>query len=48
MSLIYEDLTEILRGYIFETHNIQGVGYDEETYHQGLIFHLKKRLPYYG
>ena len=47
MSLIYEDLTKILRGCIFETHNILGVGYDEETYHQGLIFHLKKRqIPF--
>jgi GxxExxY protein len=36
MELIYRDLTEKLRGCIFDVHNKLGVGYDEETYHQAL------------
>ncbi len=31
MELIYRDLTEKLRGCIFDVHNKLGVGYDEET-----------------
>lgn len=35
-ELLYEDLTYAIRKCIFEVHNDIGVGYDEETYHQGL------------
>jgi GxxExxY protein len=35
-ALLYEDLTYLIRHGIFEVHNEIGVGYDEETYHQGL------------
>jgi len=37
MELIYKDLTEKLRICVFAVHKELGVGYDEETYHQGLI-----------
>lgn len=37
MELIYKDLTEKLRGNIFDVHKKLGVGYDEPTYHQALI-----------
>jgi GxxExxY protein len=36
-ELLYEDLTFAIRQCIFEVHNDIGVGYDEETYHQGLV-----------
>jgi GxxExxY protein len=42
MKLIYEELTSKLRRIIFDVHNELGVGYDEETYHQGLIRRLQK------
>jgi GxxExxY protein len=35
-ELLYEDLTFTIRSCIFEVHNDIGVGFDEETYHQGL------------
>lgn len=35
-ELLYEDLSFAIRQCIFEVHNDVGVGYDEETYHQGL------------
>lgn len=35
-ELLYEDLTYAICQCIFEVHNDIGVGYDEETYHQGL------------
>jgi GxxExxY protein len=35
-ELLYEDLTFAVRHCIFEVHNDIGVGFDEETYHQGL------------
>jgi len=35
-ELLYEELTYVIRQCIFEVHNDIGVGYDEETYHQGL------------
>lgn len=37
MELIYKNLTEKLRSCIFAVHNEVGVGYDEPTYHEGLI-----------
>jgi GxxExxY protein len=37
MELIYKDLTEKIRGCIYDVHNKLGVGYDEDAYHQGLI-----------
>jgi hypothetical protein len=37
MELIYKELTEKIRGCIYGLHNQLGTGYDEETYHQGLI-----------
>ncbi|MCI0616543.1 GxxExxY protein, partial [bacterium] len=48
MELIYRDLTEKLRGCIFDVHNKLGVGYDEETYHQALIrrFQEKGDIPF--
>lgn len=36
-ELLYEDLTYVIRQCVFDVHNDIGVGYDEETYHQGLI-----------
>ncbi len=36
-ELLYKNLTYAIRQCIFEVHNDIGVGYDEETYHQGLI-----------
>jgi len=35
-DLLHEDLTFAIRQCIFDVHNDAGVGYDEETYHQGL------------
>jgi len=34
---LYKDLTYAIRQCVFDVHNEIGVGYDEETYHQGLI-----------
>lgn len=36
-ELLYKDLTYAIRQCVFDVHNEAGVGYDEETYHQGLI-----------
>lgn len=36
-ELLYKDLTYAIRQCVFDVHNEVGVGYDEETYHQGLI-----------
>jgi GxxExxY protein len=36
-ELLYKDLSFAIRLCIFEVHNDVGVGYDEETYHQGLM-----------
>ncbi len=36
-ELLYEELTFVIRQCLFDVHNDAGVGYDEETYHQGLI-----------
>jgi len=42
MELLHKDLTYELRKCMIEVHNEIGVGFDEETYHQGLIRRLKK------
>jgi len=36
-ELLYKELTYAIRQCVFDVHNEVGVGYDEETYHQGLI-----------
>ncbi len=41
-ELLYRDLTYAIRRCIFDVHNDIGVGYDEETYHQGLIRKFKQ------
>jgi len=41
-DLLYEDLTFAIRQCIFDVHNDAGVGYDEETYHQGLARRFAK------
>ena len=41
-KLLFEDLSFDIRKCIFDVHNRIGVGYDEETYHQGLIRRFKK------
>ena len=41
-GLLYEDLTYAIRQCIFDVHNDIGVGYDEETFHQGLIRRFAK------
>ena len=41
-KLLYGDLSYRIRKCIFDVHNHIGVGYDEETYHQGLIRRFKK------
>ena len=47
MTLLYKELTGVLRGCIYDVHNALGPGYDEETYHQGLIWRLKKeKVPF--
>ncbi|NOY57440.1 MAG: GxxExxY protein [Calditrichaeota bacterium] len=47
MSLLYEELTYILRGCIYDVHNALGTGFDEETYHQGLLCRLQKeKIPF--
>ena len=47
MSLIYENLTNKIIRCIYDIHNTLGVGYDEETYHQGLIYIFQKeQIPY--
>ncbi len=43
-ELLYEDLSFAIRQCVFEVHNDVGVGYDEETYHQG----LKRRFALEG
>jgi len=40
MGLLYEDLTYLIQGCIFDVHNELGAGYDEETYHLA----IEKRL----
>lgn len=42
MTLLYKELTSVIRGCIYDVHNALGPGYDEETYHQGLIWRLNK------
>jgi len=39
--LLYGDLTYNIRKCIYDVHNRIGVGFDEETYHQGLIRKFK-------
>lgn len=36
MGLLYEDLSYVVRGLIYEVHNEMGVGYDEEIYQLAL------------
>ena len=47
MGLLYEELTYQIRGCIYEVRKEIGVGFDEETYHQGLMlsFHHHK-IPF--
>ena len=42
-QLLYGDLTYNIRRCIFNVHNRIGVGFDEETYHQGLIRKFKEK-----
>jgi GxxExxY protein len=47
MALIYQDLTQILIGCIYDVHNKLGTGYDEEAYHQGLLRRFKQEnIPF--
>lgn len=47
MGLIYEDLTEVLIGCIYDVHKKIGTGYDEEAYHQGLIRRFREEdIPF--
>lgn len=47
MKLLYQELTSVLRRCIYDVHNALGPGYDEETYHQGLIWRLnKEKVPF--
>lgn len=41
-KLLFEDLTYLIRKCIFAVQNEIGVGFDEETYHQGLIRRFKQ------
>lgn len=40
MGMLFEELTYLIRGCIFDVHNTLGTGYDEESYHLA----LEKRL----
>jgi len=42
MELLYKELTFELRKCMIEVHNEIGTGFDEETYHQGLIQRFTK------
>jgi GxxExxY protein len=47
MALLHKELTFELRKCMIEVHNEIGVGFDEETYHQGLIRHfMKAGMPF--
>jgi GxxExxY protein len=47
MALLYEELTYELRRCMIEVHNEIGAGFDEETYHQGLIRRfIKVGMPF--
>jgi len=47
MELLYKDLTYKIRKCIFEVQNEIGAGFDEETYHQGLIMSFTNHnLPF--
>ena len=47
MKLLYEDLTYKIRRCIFDVRNKIGAGFDEETYHQGLVFSFQRHnLPF--
>ncbi|MFK7984106.1 MAG: GxxExxY protein [Saprospiraceae bacterium] len=42
MGLLYEELSYILRGYIYDVHNEVGVGFDEEIYQLALEQKLRE------
>ncbi len=47
MKLLHEDLTHKIRHCIFEVRNEIGAGFDEETYHQGLLLSFERNgLPF--
>ncbi len=47
MKLLHEELTYKIRQCIFEVRNEIGAGYDEETYHQGLLLSFQRHgLPF--
>lgn len=47
MALIYENLSYEIRKAIFYVHNHTGYGFDEDAYHQGLIYHFNRiGLPF--
>lgn len=47
MKLLHEDLTHKIRHCIFEVRNQIGAGFDEETYHQGLLLAFERNgLPF--
>lgn len=47
MKLLHEELTYKIRQCIFEVRNEIGAGFDEETYHQGLLLSFERNgLPF--
>lgn len=47
MELLHQDLTRQIRACIFEVRKEIGAGFDEETYHQGLILSfLRHNVPF--
>ncbi len=47
MTLLHKELTFELRKCMIEVHNEIGAGFDEETYHQGLLRRfMKVGIPY--
>lgn len=47
MGLLYEELSYIVRGCIYEVHNDLGTGYDEETYQLALELKLRdNNIPF--
>jgi GxxExxY protein len=47
MELLHKDLTYQIRSCIFEVRKEIGVGFDEETYHQGLMLSFERRnMPF--
>ena len=47
MKLLHEELTYQIRASIYEVRKEIGVGFDEETYHQGLILSFHRRsMPF--